>query len=141
VFVHLGSNGPPRASDIDALMEVLAGVPHVRLVNVRVNRKWEGATNQTLAEGAARHGPRVQLVDWYAFSAGHLDWFQSDGTHLKAPGAAAYADLLGSYLPPPPPPPPPPPETTTSTAPPPPPTTTSAPPPPATTTTTEPVGG
>ena len=107
VFVHLGSNGPPRASDIDALMEVLAGVPHVRFVNVRVNRKWEGPTNQTLADGAARHGPKVQLVDWYAFSAGHLDWFQSDGTHLKAAGAEAYANLLGSYLPPAPPPPPP----------------------------------
>ena len=107
VFVHLGSNGPPRASDIDALMEVLAAVPHVRFVNVRVNRKWEGGTNQTLADGAARHGPKVQLVDWYAFSAGHLDWFQSDGTHLTAAGAEAYANLLASYLPPAPPPPPP----------------------------------
>jgi peptidoglycan/LPS O-acetylase OafA/YrhL len=142
VFVHLGSNGPPRASDIDALMEVLVDVPHVRFVNVRVNRNWEGPTNQTLADGAARHGPKVQLVDWYGFSAGHLDWFQSDGTHVKAPGAAAYADLLGSYLPPPPPPPPPPPETTTSTAPPPPETTTTTPaPPPATPPPSEPVDG
>jgi hypothetical protein len=134
VFVHLGSNGPPRASDIDALMEVLAGVQHVRFVNVRVNRKWEAATNQTLADGAARHGPKVQLVDWYGFSAGHLDWFQSDGTHVKGPGAEAFANLLGSYLPPAPPPPPPPPETTTSTAPPPPATTTTEAPAPATTT-------
>lgn len=141
VFVHLGSNGPPRASEIDALMEVLSGVPHVRFVNVRVNRKWEGATNQTLADGVARHGPRAQLVDWYGFSAGHLDWFQSDGTHVKGPGAEAYANLLGSYLPPPPPPPPPPPETTTSTAAPPPATTTTTVPAPASTTTTTRAGG
>lgn len=137
VFVHLGSNGPPRASEIDALMEALAGVQHVRFVNVRVNRKWEGPTNQTLADGAARHAPKAQLVDWYAFSAEHRDWFQSDGTHVKGPGAEAYANLLASYLPPPPPPPPPPPESTTTTAPPP---TTTAVPPPATTTTAKPAG-
>jgi hypothetical protein len=131
VFVHLGTNGPPRAADVDAMMDALAGVEFVRFVNVRVNRKWEAATNQTLADGVARHSGRAQLVDWYGFSAGHLDWFQSDGTHLKGPGAEAFANLLASYLPPPPPPPPP--EPTTTTAPPPP------PPEPTTTTTVLPV--
>jgi peptidoglycan/LPS O-acetylase OafA/YrhL len=108
VFVHLGTNGPLRHEEVDALMEALAGIEHVRLVTVRVNRRWEGITNEALVAGAARHGARVQLVDWFAASADHRDWFQSDATHLKGPGIEAYANLLAAAMPPPPPPPPPP---------------------------------
>jgi hypothetical protein len=109
VFVHLGTNAPPRAEELDAMMEALAGIEHVRLVTVRVNRPWEGASNHALAAGAQRHGARVQLVDWYGASAEHRDWFQSDGTHLKGAGIEAYAALLAAAMPPPPPPPAPPP--------------------------------
>jgi peptidoglycan/LPS O-acetylase OafA/YrhL len=104
VFVHLGTNGPPRAGEVDAMVDALAGVQHVLLVNVRVDRKWEAATNRTLADGAVRHADRVKVVDWYGFSQGHRDWFMSDGTHLKPPGAEAYANLLAGGGPPPPPP-------------------------------------
>lgn len=142
VIVHLGTNGPPRRNDIDALMGVLDGVRRVVLVTVRVSEKWESDTNQSLADAATRF-PRVVLADWYAYSEGHREWFQSDGTHLKPAGAKAFADVLAGSLPPPEPPPttttePPPPTTTTTS------TTTPAPAPvlfpPPTTTTTTPVG-
>jgi hypothetical protein len=84
-------------------MEVLAGVPDVRFVNVRVNRRWEAATNQVLADGVARHGAHARLVDWNGLSAGHLDWFLTDGTHLRPPGVDAYSALLASAMAPPPP--------------------------------------
>jgi hypothetical protein len=127
VVVHLGTNGPPRTADIDAMMNVLSAVPHVLFLTVRMPRSWEAQTNQTLGAARDRY-PSAAIVDWYAYSDGHRDWFESDGIHLKPPGARAYADLVGSALPQPTPPPP---TATTTTAPPP-------PSPPPTTSTTQP---
>ena len=126
VIIHLGNNGPVSNGDVDAVMAELNGVPNVLLVTVRVNRSWQDEVNQTLRNAAPRY-PNAQIVDWYATSAGHGDWFQADGTHFRTssgPGANAYADLLVGSIPPPP--------TTTTTTPPPPPTTA----PPETTTST-----
>jgi len=126
VIIHLGNNGPVSDGDVDAVMRELDGVPNVLLATVRVDRSWQNEVNQTLRSAAARY-PTVQIVDWYAYSAGHSDWFQSDGTHFRTssgPGAKGYADLLAGSIPPPP--------TTTTQAP----TTTTAPPPPTTTSTT-----
>ena len=118
VVVHLGDNGPIRAADVDALIAELAGVPNVLLVNVRVPRDWQGEVNSELAAAVGRH-PEVKLVDWFAFSAPHGDWFESDHTHLKEAGMRAFADLILGAIPPPPPPPTPAPTTTTTTPPPP----------------------
>jgi hypothetical protein len=136
VVVHLGNNGPVKASQIDALMGELDAVPHVLLVTVRVDAAWQNSVNQTMHDAAARYS-KVTLVDWFSYSTGHSDWFWSDNTHLRPAGANAYADLVAGSVPPPPPPPPPP-STTTTSHPPPSSTTTSttAPPPSSTTTST-----
>ena len=122
VVVHLGDNGPIRPSDIDAILDALKGVPNVLLVNVRVPRDWQAEVNSELNAAVARH-PGVKLVDWFGFSGPHGDWFESDHTHLKEAGMAAFADMIVGAIPPPPPPPP----TTTTTVPPPPITTVSGP--------------
>ena len=108
VVVHLGTNGPPRTRDVDALMAALAGVPRVLFVTVRMPRTWEAETNDTIRAVPSRY-PQVGIVDWYTYSDGHRDWFLSDGIHLKPIGAQAYADLVAVAVSPPPPPPPPPP--------------------------------
>jgi peptidoglycan/LPS O-acetylase OafA/YrhL len=126
VVVHLGDNGPIRPSEVDALLAQLDSAQAVLLVNVRVTRDWQAEVNQTLADAAGRH-PKAKLVDWFAFSAPHAEWFEHDGTHVKPAGAAAFADLILGSVPPPPTPPPPPP-TTTTTQPSPPLTTASGPP-------------
>src|SRR5205807_10443386 len=104
VIIHLGNNGPVSDGDVNAVMAELNGVPNVLLVTVRVDRSWQDEVNQTLRNAAPRY-PNVQIVDWYAASAGHGDWFQADGTHFRTssgPGANAYADLLVGSIPPPP---------------------------------------
>jgi len=101
VIVHLGNNGPVKPSDIDAMMRELQGVPYVKFVTVRVDRGWQDSVNATLHDAAKRY-KTVGLIDWYAYSNGQRDWFQSDGTHLRSSGAAAYAKLVGGSLPPPP---------------------------------------
>jgi lysophospholipase L1-like esterase len=125
VVVHLGDNGPVRPTDIDALINELSGVPNVLLVNVRVPREWQAEVNSELNAAVARH-PGVKLVDWFGFSAPHGDWFESDHTHLKEAGMAAFADMIVGAIPPPPPPAPAP--ATTTTVPPPPITTVNGPP-------------
>jgi len=122
VVVHLGDNGAITAAQIDGLLGQLAGVPNVLLVNVRVTKPWQDEVNHALADAVTRH-PGVKLVDWFAISAPHGEWFASDGTHLTEPGAAAFADLVLGSIPPAPPPPP----TTTTTAPLPPVTTVNSP--------------
>jgi hypothetical protein len=112
VVVHLGDNGAITPGQVDALVTDLDGVPNVLLVNVRVTKPWQDEVNHTLADAVGRH-PGVKLVDWFAFSAPHGNWFAGDGTHLTETGAAAFADLILGAIPPPPPPPP----TTTTTAP------------------------
>ena len=39
------------------------------------------------------------LADWNAASAGHSDWFYSDGTHMNRKGAEAYTKLLAAKIP------------------------------------------
>ncbi|MBV9411779.1 MAG: acetyltransferase [Acidimicrobiia bacterium] len=121
VVVHLGDNGPVHPSDLEALIDELAGVPNVLLMNVRVPREWEAEVNSEINAAIARH-PNVKLVDWFAVSGPHPEWFESDHTHLKEAGMAAFADLIVRDIPPPPAPPP-----TTTTMPLPPITTVSGP--------------
>jgi lysophospholipase L1-like esterase len=100
VVIHLGNNGPVRAAEVDAVMGELVDVPAVLFVNVRVSARWQDAVNQTLAEAVGRH-PNARLVDWHGASAGHPEWFQSDGTHFRTvsgPGANAYADLIAGAV-------------------------------------------
>ena len=85
------------------MLDTLKGVPNVLLVNVRVPRSWQAEVNSELNAAVARH-PGVKLVDWFGFSGPHGDWFESDHTHLKEAGMAAFADMIVGAIPPPPPP-------------------------------------
>ncbi len=100
LLVHLGTNGPPRAADVDAMVAA-AGGARVLFLTVQVTRSWEAETNDVLRAAPGRH-PNTAVVDWFAHSEGRRDWFQSDGAHLTARGGDAYAGLVGSSLPPPP---------------------------------------
>jgi len=51
--------------------------------------------NQVLADGVARYPDKAVLVDWYAASAGHPEYFW-DGLHLTPRGAEAYAGLIAA---------------------------------------------
>ncbi len=106
LVVHLGTNGPPRPAEVDAMMSAAGAGSRVLFVTVRVKRSWAEETNGVLSEAAGRH-PAATLVDWEALSEGQSGWFLSDGTHLTTEGAEAYAALVGSMLPTPPPTPPP----------------------------------
>jgi hypothetical protein len=97
VIVHLGNTGTFTARQFDETMQVLEGVRRVVFVTVRVPRPWEGANNAVLAAGVARY-PNAVLADWQAASAGRPDYFATDGIHLGASGARAYAGLIAASV-------------------------------------------
>jgi peptidoglycan/LPS O-acetylase OafA/YrhL len=94
VIVHLGNNGPFTAAQFDQMMQVLARVPRVLVVNVTVPRPWEDANNAMMAN-SVKHYANAMLVDWHAASTDHPEYFISDGVHLDSDGMRAYTDLLG----------------------------------------------
>ncbi len=102
VIVHLGNNGPVKDGEVEHLLREVQGVQKVLLVTVRVNRGWQNSVNDTLRAAHARHKTTIKMVDWFAYSEGHPDWFHSDGTHLRSSGADAYSQLLTGSIPPPP---------------------------------------
>jgi hypothetical protein len=96
VIIHLGTNGSFTSGQFDEIMSVLHGVPRVVFVNLKVPRDWEGADNQTIADGVTRY-PNAILVDWHTFGDAHPDFFYDDGIHLQPDGASFYAQLIGVY--------------------------------------------
>ncbi len=97
VVVHIGSNGTFKAEQFDEMMQVLADVPRVVFVNVKVPRPWEQPNNSMLADKVWQY-PNTVLVDWHAASAGRPELFVADGIHLQYEGQRIYADLIAAHL-------------------------------------------
>ncbi len=97
VIVHLGNNGTVSADTVDDVLDRLGNVPRVVVVNVRVDREWQDSVDATLAARVPAH-PNAVLLDWYAASDGHPEYFYDDGTHLRPAGAAQYAALIKSVV-------------------------------------------
>ena len=96
VIVHIGNNGVLTAEEFDKMMGVLEGVRKVLVVNVTVpdGRSWV-PNNEVLADGVHRYPNKAVLVDWYAASADHPEYFW-DGIHLTPQGAQAYAATIAA---------------------------------------------
>jgi hypothetical protein len=97
IIIGLGTNGPARESDFDAIMEASADVPLVAFINVRVPRQWEDTSNRVIAEGVARYENAV-LVDWYSVATDRDDLFSGDGVHPKQPGRVILAELIANAV-------------------------------------------
>jgi hypothetical protein len=93
VVVHLGNNSYVSPERVNELLDVLAGVPRVVLINTSVPRSWEGPSNESIAAAMAGH-PNSVLLDWRSASAGRYDLFWNDGVHLRPEGARLFAELI-----------------------------------------------
>jgi hypothetical protein len=97
VIIHLGNNGTVDADTVDAVLDRLGNVPKVLVVNVRVDRPWQDSVDAILAARVPAHKNAV-LVDWFAASDNHPEYFYDDQTHLRPAGAQAYAAMIKSAL-------------------------------------------
>jgi hypothetical protein len=97
VIVHMGTNGLITVKQLNQLMDILKDVPHVALVNVKVDRPWEDVNNRMLAENVGRF-PNAKLVDWKGTASEHPEAFYKDGVHLRPSGVGMYVDLLSGSV-------------------------------------------
>jgi hypothetical protein len=96
IVIAIGTNMPPSTAELRRALRLVG--PHQTLALVT---PWRSGA--PLADPAAwalhrRNPRRVRILDWAAAAAGNPSWFYGDETHLRPPGAHAYAQLLGSLL-------------------------------------------
>jgi peptidoglycan/LPS O-acetylase OafA/YrhL len=93
VVLHPGTNGIMPADMLREMLDTVQDVPRVVLVNTAVNRPWREPNNRTVERVTPKYD-NVVVVDWYAASQDHPEYFVSDGVHLTGKGARAYAKLI-----------------------------------------------
>ena len=97
VVVALGTNGAWSPALFNQIAAIVAGIPHVVVVNVHGRLPWAAPDNTVLAQGVAAHRPQMKLVDWNvaAFAPGVL---YPDEIHPNAAGSAIYVHLIQRAL-------------------------------------------
>ena len=98
VVVGLGTNWTVT---LDQIRQALRVVGRERVLGLVTPREVGGvrSSDQAIMRQAGRRWPnRVRVIDWVAHSAGHSDWFWSDGLHLTPQGARAMARLIRGAL-------------------------------------------
>ena len=88
----LGNNGYAQEYEVRDLIECVGDRP-VYLVTVRESAGLTD-TNNALFRRIAEEYDNVEIIDWYAESEGHSEYFWDDGTHLRPEGAEAYALMI-----------------------------------------------
>ena len=93
LILELGTNGPFDENQLIGLLRSLGPMDQILLVNTRVPRPWERYVNAKYRYVASQVA-HTAVVDWYDASAGHPEYFYSDGVHPNAAGAKVMAALI-----------------------------------------------
>jgi lysophospholipase L1-like esterase len=97
VVVHLGTNGPLGPNHFERLTQLLAGIPRVVVLDVRVPRRWEQLSDDSIHAGVASHAAQMRLAPWRDAS-GAPGLLRDDGVHPNAAGMDVYARLVTDGL-------------------------------------------
>lgn len=93
VVLHPGTNGVIPESMMREMLDLLKDRSRVVVVNDNVPRSWNDSNNAAISAAVPDY-PNAVVADWKSASRGHPEYFVSDGIHLTAAGAHAYADLI-----------------------------------------------
>jgi lysophospholipase L1-like esterase len=93
VVLHPGTNGTLPADMMREMLDILQDTPTVVVVNTNMPRSWRTPNNKVI-DAVVPDYPNAVIADWYAASKDHPEYFVSDGIHLTAKGARAYAKLI-----------------------------------------------
>ncbi len=97
VVWSLGDNGVATEDQVKALIEAVDPGKRVYLVTARVPLALQDINND-LFKRVAEEYDNCEVIDWYAQSAGHDEYFWDDGTHLRPEGADAYVLMLRAAI-------------------------------------------
>lgn len=98
VVIHPATNGVLPEPMMREMLDLLAEVPHVIVVNSAMPRSWRKPNNEVLREVVPDY-PNAVLVDWFALSEDSPDYFTSDGIHLTPRGAKVFAQAIRDAMP------------------------------------------
>jgi peptidoglycan/LPS O-acetylase OafA/YrhL len=93
VVLHPGTNGVLPEDMMRQMLDILKDTPTVVVVNDNMPRSWRAPNNKVI-DAVVPDYPNAVIADWYAASTDHPEYFVSDGIHLTAKGARAYAQLI-----------------------------------------------
>jgi len=93
VVLHAGTNGVMPEAMLREMLDILKDTPRVVVLTTNMPRSWRAPNNKVI-KAVVPDYPNTVLVDWYAASSEHPEWFASDGIHLTPKGARAYAKLI-----------------------------------------------
>ncbi|MBQ7992174.1 MAG: acyltransferase [Solobacterium sp.] len=92
VIFALGANG--LLYDSLEQMKIRADKKPLFLLCARAPyTSWQDSNNEEMKNFAAEN-ENTYIIDWYAYSEGHEDWFVDDLTHLTPSGAQGYASCI-----------------------------------------------
>ena len=95
VIVQLGNNGPITRPQIDDMMQTLADVQRVIVIDLHVPEPWELANNAMLAAAVSRY-PNARLAGWHAATEVQQPELFWDGIHLRPLGVRLYVGLIAA---------------------------------------------
>lgn len=93
VVWSLADNGYVTEEQVKGLVEAVDPAKKVYLVTCRCPEPWQDTNNQVLHTVADQYD-NVGIIDWFAESEGHDEYFWNDGTHVRPEGADAYVMML-----------------------------------------------
>ena len=93
VILDLGNNNHLTESSVVELLDLLKKQPRIILVNTAVPRSWREDNDRIIAK-VMKNYPQTTLVDWYALSQGHPEFFAPDGVHLSDLGGDVYVSAI-----------------------------------------------
>lgn len=94
VVIHLGTNGTTKETTFDRLMGPLTDVDRVLVLTVKVPGREYQNINNAIINALPLKYPNVTILDWFAHSKPHKDWFASDGIHLNSVGQDNYVAFI-----------------------------------------------
>jgi hypothetical protein len=98
VIMALGTNGTVSGAELDQALELVG--PFARLMLV-VGKDVGGGVDpdgRLMRAFAQAHPDQVTIIDWFAYSGGHTDWFAPDKLHLTTAGAQGFAQMIGEAV-------------------------------------------
>lgn len=93
VVFELGGNGVATEEQVRELIESVDSSKQVYLITLRVPLPLQDSNNELFRQVVADY-PNCHLIDWYAESEGHDEYFWDDGQHLRPEGADAYIAMM-----------------------------------------------
>ena len=97
IILDLGNNNRLTETEVATIFNELADQPRIILVNTAVPRPWRQWNNKLIQRLANEH-PQTTLIDWYALSLGHPEYFGPDGVHLVQAGIDTYVGAIAEVL-------------------------------------------